>query len=419
MKTLLISLFLARFAAAYLLRYLNLRHLKRYGTTVPEGFAGAIDREALEKSARYTLEQHRVGLAESIYDSALLLAFLFTPLLTLYDQWIASLSGSYLVQGLLFMLLIFLAQSILEIPFSLYNTFHLERRYGFNTTSPGLWLSDFLKSMLISALLMAILVSAALLLVRHSPELWWLWVWAFFALFSITMIYLSPYVIEPLFSKFEPLSDPELEAEIRVMLDRAGIEVKGVLQMDASRRSLHSNAYFTGIGHVKRIVLYDTLLKQMDHQELLAILAHETGHWKKGHIWKQLLLMESIALAVFFLVHQLIAWGGLPGLFGHQETSFPAQVLLVSFILSIASFPFTPVGSWLSRRNEREADRFAVALSGNALALASALVKLSCDNLSNLHPHPLYAGFYYSHPPVVERVAALRAMTPPSECRNN
>lgn len=419
MKTLLISLFLVRFAVAYLLRYLNLRHLKRYGTTVPEGFAGAIDQEALAKSARYTLEQHRVGLAESIYDSALLLAFLFTPLLPLYDSWIASLSGSYLVRGLLFMLLIFLAQGVLEIPFSLYSTFRLERRYGFNTTTPGLWLSDFFKSILISVLLTGILVSAALLLVRHSPELWWLWVWTFFALFSITMIYLSPYVIEPLFSKFEPLSDPELEAEIRVMLDRAGIEVKGVLQMDASRRSLHSNAYFTGIGHVKRIVLYDTLLKQMDHQELLAILAHETGHWKKGHIWKQLLLMESIALAVFFLVHHLIGWGGLPGLFGHQEASFPAQVLLISFILSITFFPFTPVGSWLSRRNEREADRFAVELSGTPHALASALVKLSCENLSNLHPHPLYAGFYYSHPPVVERVAALRAMSPPSERRNN
>ncbi|ACH37596.1 peptidase, M48 family [Citrifermentans bemidjiense Bem] len=419
MKTLLISLFLVRFAVAYLLRYLNLRHLKRYGTTVPEGFAGAIDQEALAKSARYTLEQHRVGLVESIYDSALLLVFLFTPLLPLYDHWIASLSGSYLVRGLTFMLLIFLSQSVLEIPFSLYSTFRLERRYGFNTTTPGLWLSDFFKSMLISALLAGILVSAALLLVRHSPELWWLWVWGFFALFSITMIYLSPYVIEPLFSKFEPLSDPELEAEIRVMLDRAGIEVKGVLQMDASRRSLHSNAYFTGIGHVKRIVLYDTLLKQMDHQELLTILAHETGHWKKGHIWKQLLLMESVALAAFFLVHQLIGWGGLPGLFGHQEASFPAQVLLVSFILSIASFPFTPVGSWLSRRNEREADRFAVELSGAPHALASALVKLSCENLSNLHPHPLYAGFYYSHPPVVERVAALRAMASTGERRNN
>ena len=412
MKMLLIAAFLARFAAAYLLRYLNLRHLRRHGATVPDCFAGSVDAEALAKSARYTIEQSRVGLIQSIYDSALLLAFLFTPLLPLYDSWIASLSGSFVIRGVLFMLLLTLGQSILEIPFSLYSTFRLERRYGFNTTTPQLWISDFLKSSLISTVLLVLVVSAALLLIRHSPELWWLWVWGFFALFSITMIYLSPYLIEPLFSKFEPLGDADLAEEIRLMLQKAGIQVKGVMQMDASRRSLHSNAYFTGIGRVKRIVLYDTLLKQMERPELLAILAHEAGHWKKGHIWKRLLLMEAAALALFFLVHQLFAWGGLPGLFGLAEASFAAQILMVSFLFSIVSFPLTPLGAWLSRRNEWEADRFAAALSGTPQALASALVKLSRENLANLHPHPIYARFYYSHPPVVERVAKLGGMPP-------
>ena len=410
MTNLLIALFLARFAAASLLRYLNLRHLRRYGAQVPEGFAGIIDADALAKSARYTQEQSRVGLVESIYDSALLLAFLFTPLFPLYDDWTASLSDSFLVRGVLFLLILSMAQSILEIPFSLYGTFRLERRYGFNTTTAGLWISDFIKSTLLSTFLLTIMASAALLLVRHSPDLWWLWVWGFFALFSITMIYLSPYIIEPLFSKFEPLDDRELAEEIRLMLQKAGIEVKGVMQMDASRRSLHSNAYFTGIGHVKRIVLYDTLLKQMERPELLAILAHEAGHWKKGHIRKRLLLMEAVALALFYLVHQLIGWGGLPGMFGLQAASFAAQILMVSFLFSIASFPFTPLGSWLSRKNEWEADRFASSLSGMPHALASALVKLSRENLANLHPHPWYAAFYYSHPPVVERVARLRAV---------
>ena len=418
MTNLLIALFLARFAAAYLLRYLNLRHLRRYGAKVPDGFAGIVDAEALAKSARYTQEQSRVGLIESIYDSALLLAFLFTSLLPLYDNWIASLSDSFVVRGVLFMLILSMAQSVLEIPFSLYGTFRLERRYGFNTTTPGLWISDFIKSTLLSMLLLMIVASAALLLVRHSPDLWWLWVWGFFALFSITMIYLSPYIIEPLFSKFEPLGDKDLEEEIRLMLQKAGIEVNGVMQMDASRRSLHSNAYFTGIGHVKRIVLYDTLLKQMEHPELLAILAHEAGHWKKGHIWKRLLLMEAVALAIFYLVHQLSGWGGVPGLFGLQEASFAAQILMVSFLFSIASFPFTPLASWLSRKNEWEADRFASWLSGTPHALASALVKLSRENLANLHPHPWYAAFYYSHPPVVERVARLRAMTEAIQVKN-
>ena len=412
MEMLLIAAFLARFAAAYLLRYLNLRHLRRHGATVPEGFAGSVDAGALTKSARYTIEQSRAGLFQSIYDSALLLAFLFTPLLPLYDGWIASLSSSFVLRGVFFMLILTLGQTILEIPFSLYTTFRIEKRYGFNTTTAKLWIADFFKSTIISALLLVIIVSAALLLVQHSPGLWWLWVWGFFALFSITMIYLSPYIIEPLFSKFEPLGDSELEEEIRLMLQKADLQVKGVQQMDASRRSLHSNAYFTGIGHVKRIVLYDTLVKQMERPELLAILAHEAGHWKKGHIWKRLFLMEAVALAVFYLVHHLIAWGGLPGLFGLAGASFPAQILMVSFLISIASFPLTPLGSWMSRRNEWEADSFAVELSGTPHALASALVKLSRENLANLHPHPFYAAFYYSHPPVVERVARLGGMHP-------
>lgn len=408
--SLLIALYLARFAAACLLRYLNLRHLRRHGATVPDGFAGAIDAEALAKSASYTIAQSRLALIDSVYDSALLLIFMFTPLLPLYDSWIASLTDSFVLQGVLFMLILTLAQEILDIPFSLYSTFRLERRYGFNTTTAGLWISDFFKSALISAVVTGIAISAALLLVRHSPQLWWLWVWAFFALFSITMIYISPYLIEPLFSKFEPLGDPELEEEIRGMLQKADLRVKDVQQMDASRRSLHSNAYFTGIGRVKRIVLYDTLLKQMERPEVLAILAHEAGHWKKGHIWKRLVLMEAAALALFFLVHQLIAWGGLPPLFGLPKASFPAQILMVSFIFSIVSFPLTPIGSWLSRRNEWEADRFAAALCRTPEALAAALVKLSRENLANLHPHPFYAAFYYSHPPVVDRVAVLLSM---------
>ena len=408
MKTVLIAVYLARFAAAYLLRYLNLRHLRRHGTSIPAGFAGAIDAEALAKSARYTVEQSRVALVHSVYDSLLLLAFLFSPLLPRYDQWIDSLSGSFVVRGVLFLLVLTLVQDVLEIPFSLYSTFRIEKRYGFNTTTAKLWLTDLGKSTLLSILLLVILCSAALLLVQHAPGLWWLWVWCFFALFSITMIYLSPSLIEPLFSKFDPLDDPQLEEEIRLMLAKGGLQVKGVTKMDASRRSLHSNAYFTGIGRVKRIVLFDTLLTQMERPELLAILAHEAGHWKMGHIWKRLLLTEAGALALIWAVFLLIRWGGVPGLFGLAQGSFAAQMVMVSFLMTIVFFPLTPLTSWMSRRHEWEADRFASELSGTPEALASALVKLSCENLANLHPHPVYASFYYSHPPVVERVAKLR-----------
>ncbi len=231
--------------------------------------------------------------------------------------------------------------------------------------------------------------------------------WVFFALVTLFLIYLSPYVIEPLFHKFEPLRREDLAEAIRGLLAKAGIRVKRIQQVDASRRSRHSNAYFTGLGPVKRIVLFDTLLERLEDREILAVLAHEAGHWKRGHIVKRLISMEAVALLLFFAAHQLLAWGGLPGLLGLAEASFYAQVVILGFLASLAAFPWTPVSSALSRRHEWQADAFAEDLAGHPRALASALIKLARDNLANLHPHPVYAWFYYSHPPMVQRVRRL------------
>jgi STE24 endopeptidase len=191
-------------------------------------------------------------------------------------------------------------------------------------------------------------------------------------------------------------------------MEQAGLQVSAVQQVDASRRSRHSNAYFTGIGRVKRIVLFDTLLAQMTHDEILAILAHEAGHWKKGHIRRRLWTAELLSLAAFYLAFHLLQWGALPGLLELEQASFFAQVVILGFLGSLVTFPLTPFGSWLSRRHERQADRFACRLTGEPASLASALVKLAKENLANLHPHPLYAWFHYSHPPIVERVRQLR-----------
>ena len=220
-------------------------------------------------------------------------------------------------------------------------------------------------------------------------------------------MYISPYVIEPLFFKFSPVAGKGLEEEIREMMTRAGVQISRVMQVDASRRSRHSNAYFTGIGRVKRIVLFDTILTQMNHKEILAILAHEAGHWKKGHILKRLILIETGGLLISYLAFRLLQWGGLAGMMGLIHSSFPAQLVILMFLGSLVAFPFTPLASWLSRRQEWHADQFACELSGLPDALASALIKLSRENLANLHPHPFYAKFFYSHPPVVERVQRL------------
>ena len=405
MKFTLFCLFAAITAFTYWLRHINLQHLKQYGEEVPEGFEVAIDKEKLSRSSAYTLDSSRLGLWDSLFDNVLLIIFLFGGLIAIYDGYIGSLGASPIISAILFFLLMTWASTLLGIPFDLYGPFRIEARYGFNTTTARIWITDFIKSQAIGAILLAFLMAVVFWLISWSPEQWWLWVWGFMAAFSLFMMFISPYVIEPLFNKYEPVTEEGLEEDIRVMMEKAGLKVGKVQQMDASRRSHHSNAYFTGIGKVKRIVLYDTLIKQMSHAEIVAVLAHEIGHWKKGHIWKRLLWAEIMALAGSWLSFNLLAWPGLPELLVlPADTSLPAKMVILGFVASLVMFPLGPFSAWRSRCHEREADRFASDLTGRPQDLASALVKMSAENLSNLFPHPFYAAFYYSHPPVVERV---------------
>ncbi len=409
MKWLILFLFLLTLAARLWLRRLNLAHLARYGHEVPAGFQGVIDAPLLARTSDYTQANSRVGLVETLFGSLLLALFLFGGPLAWYDRWISSLTDSFIVQGVLFALGLMLFQALLDVPFSIYRTFVLEERFQFNASTPRLWMTDLLKSLGIGSLLLALLAAGSLALVQASPSGWWLWVWLFFAVITLLLMYLSPVLIEPLFFKFQPLLNEQLAERVKTVMASAGLQVERVQQVDASRRSKHSNAYFTGIGRVKRIVLFDTLLEQMDDDEIIGVLAHEAGHWKLGHIWKRLLTMELVSLAICWLAWRLLAWGGLPDLFGLEPISFAGQVLLLGFLASLAGFPLTPISSALSRRHEWQADHFAVDLTGQAGPLARALAKLCRENLSNLHPHPLFAWFYYSHPPVVTRVARLSA----------
>lgn len=407
MTILLLFLYIILSVAAFFLSWLNLRHLELHGDEVPRGFEDHLDVDTLRKSSAYTVAQNRVGLVESVLDAAILVLFLFCGGMEAYDRLIAPLTDSFIIKGLLFFLSLYFVQALIDIPFSLYRNFSLENRFGFNTMTPGLWLSDLLKSTAIGGTLVALLLTGAFVIIKLSPAAWWLWVWAFFAIVSLFLMYLSPYLIEPLFYKFEPIRAEGMEDDIRRVMSKAGLEVSRVLQVDASRRSRHSNAYFTGIGKVKRIVLFDTLLQQLDRPEIMAVLAHEAGHWKKRHLLKRLVMAEAEALVACYAAFRLLEWGGLHSLLGMGEVSFPAQLVILGFLFSLVSTLMTPVGSLLSRRYEREADCFATELTGMPEALASSLVKMSRDNLSNLHPHPLYAAIYYSHPPMAERVREL------------
>ena len=407
MKWLLLTLYLLVLGCRLWLRHLNLQHLKAYGHEVPAGFEGIVDRQRLARTSAYTLATSRVGLIESLFSSLLLLLFVFGGLLAWYDDLILGVTTSFVGQGCLFVLGLLLAQTLIDMPFSLYRTFVIEERFQFNTSTPKLWITDLLKSFAVGMILLSLLTAASLTLVQASPNLWWLWVWGLFAVMTLLLMYLSPVLIEPLFFKFQPLQDQALAERVKDVMKQAGLQVERVQQVDASRRSKHSNAYFTGIGRVKRIVLFDTLLEQMSDDEILGVLAHEAGHWKLGHIWKRLLSMELVSLLVCWLFWLVLSWEGLSGWFGLGELSFLGKVLLVGFLASLVSFPLTPISSLRSRRHEWQADQFARNLTGEPESLASALVKLCKENLSNLHPHPFYAWFYYSHPPVVERIARL------------
>jgi STE24 endopeptidase len=411
-----LSLYFLVMGAGWALSLLNIRHLEAAGGAVPPGFEGHVDERLLARMREYTVEGSRFALFESVFGGLLAAAFVVLALRR-YDEWLASFGLPFIAHGVIFFMLLVYAEAVLSAPFSLYRAFVIEKRYGFSNMTAGLWLSDRAKSLLLTTLLGGVLVAAALWIIKTSPALWWLWVWGFFFAFSIFMMYISPYVIEPLFNRFDEVEDPALKERILEVLAKAGITVAKVQKVDASRRTSHTNAYFTGIGSVKRIVLYDTLLKRLDGDEIVSVLAHETGHWKGRHLMKGVVLMEAAALGVLYASWLLLGSGLIEEVFDMPGSSFFGEAVMLGFLAPVAAFPFTPFFSWFSRRHEREADRFAIELSGDPEAFTRSLVKLSKDNLSNLHPHPLYAAFYYSHPPVVERVREIRKIAKQGMCR--
>ena len=382
--------------------------MKKFGLTVPSVLEGKIDVDLLKKTQAYETEKTRFGFISSLFGNIVTIIFIFGGLLNIYNSWVVSLQIPFIVSGLLFFLILSYANTVIFIPFSLYSTFKIENKYGFNTMTPELWLKDFFKSIILSTIITGILVSVGLWIVQSSPNAWWIWIWGFFLVFSLFMMYISPYVIEPLFNKFTPLEEQVLVEQIKHMLHKVCITVSRVFRMDASKRSRHTNAYFSGIGRVKRIILYDTLLEIMNHDEILAVLAHEAGHWKRRHILKMIIATEFLSFFLLYGVSRIFQTDFLTDLFYVQNGTFFAKIVILGFLGGIVSLLFIPFSSSISRRFEREADRFAFSLSGNNKSMISALIKLSKDNLSNLHPHPLYAAFYYSHPPMVQRIEHIR-----------
>jgi STE24 endopeptidase len=384
--------------------------MKSCGMAVPAEFRGMMDEGVFGKTHDYEADKTRFSFISSLFGFVITIVFIFGGLLNIFNSWVVSLNLPFLVSGWFFFILLFFASEALNIPFSLYGNFRIENRYGFNTMTLRLWFSDFTKSLIISVVVMTGILFAAFGLIQWSPGRWWIWLWGVMLAYGMFMMYISPYVIEPLFNKFSPVEDESLKEKILELAGRAGIRLTKVLKMDASRRSKHSNAYFTGIGRTKRIVLYDTLIEGMTQGEIIAVLAHEIGHWRRKHILKMMAAMEIISLITLYISFRLMDGSLLTGLFGIESPTAYAKFVIIGFLAAIASFPLRPVGTYFSRRNEKQADDDCLALAGNAEDAVSAFVKLAKENLSNLYPHPLYVIFYYSHPPILERIKYIRAV---------
>lgn len=391
----------------FALSTLNSSNLKMHGKEIPPEFEGEIDQETLSRITDYTLESSRFGNVESLFDDALLIAVIVLGFVPWLSAELAPRLGP-ITAGLAFFGILSFLSWLLGLPFGIYSTFVIEKKYGFSTITWGMWLVDLLKGAALTIILLGALLAVFLWLLYLTP-LWWFWSWLVFSGFQLLMLWLYPVLIAPLFNKFEPVADEELKQGIIAMMESRGLKVEGVFQVDAGKRSRHTNAYFTGVGKTKRIVLYDTLLQSHPRGEIMAVLAHELGHWTRKHVMKQIVMMEIVSLLVLYVCAFLMHSGGFYAIFGMPEAVPFAGLFFVGVVLKPLSLFFTPAGAAMSRRFERQADADACSIAGNAAALADAFKRLARDNLANLHPHPLFAWFYYSHPPLVERIRDLKA----------
>src|SRR5687767_6952598 len=383
-----------------------LRHRDR----VPEAFADQIDLAAHQKAADYTVARSALNRWDVLLDAGIALWLTLGGGIDAIDRWwhFANLSPAW--HGTAVVLSTMLIVSAIGLPLSLWRTFGVEARFGFNRMTVGLYIADLLKGLVISLLLGAPLIFVILYLMDQAGFLWWFYAWLVWVAFTVLITWAWPTIFAPLFNKFTPLSDETLKQRTEALLQRCGFASKGVFVMDGSRRSVHGNAYFTGVGRNKRIVFFDTLLERLQIAEVEAVLAHELGHFRLHHVRSRLILSLGIGLLGLALLGALARWPAFYSALGVSTPSAHAAVLLFMFVLPAFTYFLTPLGSWWSRKHEFEADEFA-AQYADARQLADALVKLYRDNASTLTPDSLHSAFYDSHPPALVRIAKLQSLT--------
>ncbi len=391
----------------------QMRHVAAHSDVVPSAFAGTVPLESHRKAARYTLTKSSFGLWTMAFSAAVLIGWtLLGGLGWLNDLLIETVRPRFggMAYQLALLTAFTLIGSLLELPFDLYSTFRIEQTFGFNRMTWKLYLADAVKGLLLGVLIGLPLAAGMLWIMGSTGTLWWLWTWAAWMAFNLLAMVVYPTLIAPLFNTFKPLADAAVEARVQALMAKCGFTAKGFFVMDGSKRSAHGNAYFTGFGAAKRVVFFDTLLAKLSPGEVEAVLAHELGHFKHKHIMKRLVSMFAISLAAFAVLGWLSGQIWFYGAFGVQPAmaapNDALSLLLFMLIVPVFGFFVSPLFAGLSRRHEFEADAYACA-HADGRDLASALLKLYEDNASTLTPDPLYARFYYSHPPAAERLAAM------------
>jgi STE24 endopeptidase len=406
---------LAGLVAKFWLASRQIRYVAQHRESVPPAFARTITLAAHQKAADYTIAKTRFGLLELAFGAAVLLGWtLLGGLDTLNRALLERLSGG-MAQQLALIVCFAVISGVIDLPLTLYQTFVIEERFGFNKMSFKLWLIDLMKSTVLGAAIGLPIAALILWLMGATGRLWWLWAWAVWMGFNLLLLVIYPMFIAPLFNKFKPLEDETLKTRVTELMRRCGFAAKGLFVMDGSKRSAHANAYFTGFGAAKRVVFYDTLLNKLSPAEVDAVLAHELGHFKHKHIIKRIAGLFALSLAGFALLGwcSTQAWfytglGVRPNLAGPNDA-----LALLLFLLAVPVFSFfvSPLFALLSRKHEFEADAYAVQQTSGQ-DLSTALLKLYEDNASTLTPDPVFVKFYYSHPPASERLARMTAGSP-------
>ena len=398
-----IALYLINFLLDVSLAHLNINHLLKYPNP-PQPFDAFIEGEKYQKTVQYSMVYYRFHLLSGTVSVILFLAFVYSGWMNAIDIKLYDLVPDQTWRGICFFFALSFLSYLVGIPFNLYSTFVIEEKFGFNRETFSLWFKDQIKGIFLSAFLMLPLSYAILYFMAYTGEYWWLYVWSLFFLYNLILLQIYPIFIAPLFNKFSPLEQGELRTTLENLSQKIHFPIANIYVIDATKRSTHSNAYFTGFGKTKRLVLYDSLIKEFTTEEIACVVAHEIGHYQKKHILKHMILSQTTALLFFYLLSIALHHPYLYKTFLITNSSTYMGLILLSFIVSLVLSFFSPVFNFFSWKYETEADQYSLDALEKKESFKSMLIKLAVQNLSNLTPHPLYARFNYSHPPIKERL---------------